>query len=298
MQKHDVQKVMKLVEHAIDMHVHPMPDLIPRGFSDKECGYAAISLGMDGFVIKNHYWPTAYQLQSLNESFGKEILFGSITLNHYVGGINPYAVEVALGFGTKVIWLPTRHAKNHMEHTVPGKILFNPTIKLREAKGIELLDEKGRLIPEMYEIFKLVAENDACLMTAHISNEEAYVVCTEALKNNVKKIVLSHPDFSVNMTPLDLQIDLAKQGVIIEKTMFGIHSGVRSVEEMLESIRKIGPDKCIFSTDYGPAVLPKPWEGMIECVCLLLENGFSEQDIKMMICNNPHTLLNLDCPAN
>ena len=37
------------------MHVHPMPDLIQRGFSDKECGYAAISTGMDGFVIKNHY---------------------------------------------------------------------------------------------------------------------------------------------------------------------------------------------------------------------------------------------------
>lgn len=37
------------------MHVHPMPDLIQRGFSDKECGYAAISPGMDGFVIKNHY---------------------------------------------------------------------------------------------------------------------------------------------------------------------------------------------------------------------------------------------------
>lgn len=298
MKNPDAQKVIKLVEHAIDMHVHPMPDLIQRGFTDKECAYAAITLGMDGYVIKNHYWPTEYQLQNLNEGFGKKILFGSITLNHYVGGINPYAAEVALGLGAKVVWLPTRHAKNHMEHTVPGKILFNPAISLREGTGIELLDEKGKLIPEMYEIFKLVVEYDACLMTAHISNKEAYVVCTEALKNNVKSIVLSHPDFSVNMTPLDMQIDLAKKGVFIEKTMFGIHSGVRSVEEMLESVRQIGPDMCIFSTDYGPSVLPKPWEGIIECVCLLQENGFSDQQIKMMICNNPHHLLKLDCPAN
>lgn len=292
----DMQEVMKLVEHAIDMHVHPMPDLIPRGFSDRECGYAALTLGMDGYVIKNHYWPTEYQLQSLNEALGKKLLYGSITLNHYVGGINPYAVEVALGLGAKVIWLPTRHAKNHMEHTVPGKILFNPTISLREGRGIEMLDEKGRLIPEMYEIFKLAAEYDACLMTAHISNDEAYRVCTEALNSKVKYIVLSHPDFSVNLTPLDMQVDLAKKGVFIEKTMFGIHSGVRPVEEMLESVRQIGPEMCIFSTDYGSSVLPKPWEGIIECACLLLENGFSEKAIRTMICKNPHYLLDLDCP--
>ena len=139
----------------------------------------------------------------------------------------------------------------------------------------------------------MIIEHDACLMTAHISNEEALVVCREAIKSGVKRVVLSHPDFSVNMTPLDMQIEIADMGVYIEKTMFGIHSGVRSVEEMIGSVKAIGPKRCIFSTDYGPPVLPKPWDGILECVSLLKDYDFSDEDIKWVINGNPHFLLNI-----
>ena len=40
-------------------------------------------------------------------------MFGSITMNRQVGGINPVAVEVALKLGAKVVWLPTQWAGNH-----------------------------------------------------------------------------------------------------------------------------------------------------------------------------------------
>lgn len=42
-------------------------------------------------------------------------MFGGITLNRQVGGINPYAVESALKLGGKVVWLPTQSARNTFE---------------------------------------------------------------------------------------------------------------------------------------------------------------------------------------
>ena len=114
-----------LMKGVIDMHVHTNPDLRLRAYDDFELMEAAIRVGARAIVIKTHQGTTmdrAYLCNRHNEIVhGKTnnfTMFGSITLNKVVGGINPKAVDVALRLGAKVVWLPTQSAKNHMQKNV------------------------------------------------------------------------------------------------------------------------------------------------------------------------------------
>ena len=106
---------------VIDMHVHSNPDLRLRASDDIELMEAGIRSGARAIVIKTHQGTTmdrAYLCNRHNEIVhggdNNFTMFGSITMNRVVGGINPKAVEVALKLGAKVVWLPTQSAKNHL----------------------------------------------------------------------------------------------------------------------------------------------------------------------------------------
>ena len=110
------------LQGVIDMHVHTNPDLRKRAYDDFELMEAAIRVGARAIVIKTHQGTTqdrAYLCNRHNEIVhggdNNFTMFGSITLNRVVGGINPKAVDSSLKLGAKVVWLPTQSAKNHME---------------------------------------------------------------------------------------------------------------------------------------------------------------------------------------
>ena len=103
-----------------DMHVHSNPDLRLRAYNDFELADAAVRVGARAIVIKSHQGFTANRAYLTNE-YVKRVhgetnftMFGSVTLNKVVGGVNPSAVETALKLGAKVVWLPTQSAKNHI----------------------------------------------------------------------------------------------------------------------------------------------------------------------------------------
>ena len=80
---------------VIDMHVHTNPDLRHRAYDDFELMEAAIRVGARAIVIKTHQGTTmdrAYLCNRHNEIVhggdNDFTMFGSITLNRVVGGIN------------------------------------------------------------------------------------------------------------------------------------------------------------------------------------------------------------------
>src|SRR3989449_10037354 len=78
---------------AIDMHAHSYPDGVPRSIDAVDLAKLAKRRGMRALVLKNHYEPTA----SLATIVRKEVpgieVFGGISLDLTVGGVNPAAVE-------------------------------------------------------------------------------------------------------------------------------------------------------------------------------------------------------------
>jgi predicted metal-dependent phosphotriesterase family hydrolase len=60
-----------------------------------------------------------------------------------------------------------------------------------------------------------------------------------------------------------------------------------------EAIRSVGPEHCVMGTDGGQAFNPHPPVMMRQFAEALRGEGFSEAEIRRMMCENPARLLDL-----
>jgi hypothetical protein len=275
---------------AIDMHVHSAPDIRQRAYTDIELMEAAVRVGARAVVIKSHHGTTMNRAFLVNEMnrimHGTEnnlTVFGSITLNRPVGGLNPAAVETALKMGAKVVWLPTTHASNEMARQ--GK-----------TGGIECVSG-GRIVEPLKEIFKMIKDYDVVLGTAHLSPGEIFVV-TEAAKNmGINKIVITHPEWpTVNMS-LEDQVKITKDyDVYLEKCYAHALGGgkyQKNLSDNLVVIKEAGCKNVIISTDGGQVENPH-WEmALAEYHQFLADNGIPGEDIDYMGRSLPARLLGI-----
>ena len=172
----------------VDLHIHTAPDVRQRKMNDLEIMEAAVERGVRAVVIKSHVMPTVGRAAIVNkvkeEKYGSTSdfqMYGGVALNHFVGGINPWAVETALKLGGKLVWMPTNTAENDCR-------------KQNRENWVSVLKD-GKIVPELKDVFQLIRDHDAVLETGHISPEECFIV-TEAARNaGVKKIVITHPEF-------------------------------------------------------------------------------------------------------
>src|SRR5437667_12729913 len=102
----------KALEGAYDLQVHVGPDVIARRIDDIDCAKEFLSRGMKGFVLKSHYIQTGERAQVVTKAVPGSRVFGALTLNHSVGGLNPVAVELAGRSGCRIVWMPTVDAQN------------------------------------------------------------------------------------------------------------------------------------------------------------------------------------------
>ncbi len=296
MEWHPPQDLLEIIRGAIDMHIHAAPSLFPRRMDDFELCAEIQNYGMKGAVIKSHAGCTASRAAIANKHSGKNTrLYGSLTLNYFVGGLNPFAVDSALSLGAAVIWMPTIHAQNHFDFygggTYKTQKMEHP---LKEPKGgISILNESGKLVEAIYEIIDLVASNGACLATGHLGNREAIALCEEAIKRGVKRVIFTHPDFETSKLPIEEQARLAKMGIYMEKTVLSLLPGWDSVtpEYMAETIKNVGASRCIMATDFGQASNPSPPVGLAHFVDLMLKCGVRCDEISLMLIHNPKELL-------
>ena len=89
---------------VIDMHVHSNPDIRHRAYDDFELMEAGIRVGARAIVIKTHQGTTvdrAFLCNRHNEIVHQGdndfTMFGSVTMNRQMGGINPWAGAGRLG---------------------------------------------------------------------------------------------------------------------------------------------------------------------------------------------------------
>src|ERR1700739_1548372 len=102
---------------AIDMHTHSDPDGVPRKIDAIDLARLAKQHGMRAIVLKNHYEPTASLAYVVRKEVPGIEIFGGISLDLTIGGVNPAAVEhmthVTGGWG-RVVWMPTFDAENQV----------------------------------------------------------------------------------------------------------------------------------------------------------------------------------------
>ncbi|MGD0625318.1 MAG: DUF6282 family protein [Thermodesulfobacteriota bacterium] len=285
-----------LIKGGIDIHVHAAPDIQDRKTDCLEIVQKAREYGMGGILIKDHVTVTSDRAYILNHIFPDFKVYGSIVLNYPVGGLNPSAVEGAIGLGCRFVFMPTYCALNHI--SVLGKVATlhaNPLPK--DAKGISLLDAKGKLVSEVYEILEIIAKAKVTLATGHISPEETMKLLKAANQHGVERIIVTHASFK-RLTFLDLpdQIEAVRMGAFIEHcfvvtTEMMRPVGITTIEEIGNQIRAVGTDHCVLSTDFGQTGNPHPVEGFRQFALQMFQIGFFDFEIKKMIKLNPLRLL-------
>lgn len=282
-----------LMKGVIDMHVHSNPDLRVRAYDDFQLMEAGIRVGARAIVIKTHQGTTmdrAYLCNRHNEIVhggdNDFTMYGSITMNKVVGGINPKAVDVALKLGAKVVWLPTASAKNHL-----AKLGQDP------ARGVDIVVD-GKVVPELETVFSLIRDHNAVLGTAHVSPEEAFVVVEAARKAGVKNIVVTHPEWWIVGMSLEDQIRIVRDYDVILERCYAQNMGggkyKSNLADNVEVIRAVGYKNVAVATDGGQTENPN-WElALAEYIQYLLDHGIPEDQVYYMTHTVQRRLLGLD----
>ncbi len=281
---------------VIDFHCHSGPDLLPRSVTDLEIARIAKRAGMRGIVLKNHFTMTAGRAAlAMREVEGLEV-FGGVVLNRAVGGINPEAVRAMMrmeGRRGRVVWLPTFDAENHVRHAKEDRP-FVPVVR------------GGAPVPELAEVFTLVAQGDLVLATGHSSVDESLVLIGAAKKAGVKKILVTH----AMADPVDATEDqlrqLAATGAILEcvwathiagpdaPTASGRAQKRVTVPEYAKAILALGAGHFLISSDLGQALNPIHTDGLRAFIAGLREQGLTAGDVDRVARQNPARLLGLE----
>jgi hypothetical protein len=291
----------ELIRGAYDLHVHSAPDVLPRKMDDIEMAQRIKDSGMAGYAIKSHYFVTSERAQMINKLYPECDAIGTITLNSSVGGINPTAMEMAARSGVKLVWFPTCDSAHEIAHVFDG----NPNKKLPywaqiiiemknagiQAPTITILDENGKLKPEVHDVLDIIAKYDIILTTGHISHEEAFALVAAAKEHGVKKIVITHVDFPTTFYSIEDQKKLAAMGAKMEHCYTTWATGKVDFEVTKQQIREIGPENCILATDLGQKTALYPDEGMLEFAKRLYDDGFTAEEVRKMTVDNPRMLL-------
>jgi len=281
------------VEGACDLHVHSSPDLFPRIADDVEMVADAARHGFAAVVMKNHFEGTASRATLAARAAGGVKVYGGIVLNRYVGGVNPRAVDAALGLGARVVWMPTLDAACHRAaFGFGGGFAAQASGMETAADGLSILHD-GALIPEAREVMALVKERGAALATGHVGFEEIAALVAEAEAQGFAKLILTHPYDAAPGLTLDEIAFLARPRVRIEFVFCSITPrwAFTDAATIAHCMRTIGPARFLISSDGGQAHNPMPAEGYRRFVHALAAEGIGRDDFRVMCRENGDFLL-------
>ena len=271
------------LEGAIDLHAHAAPDGTPRKLDAIELAQLGKAAGMRAIVVKNHYEPTASLAFLVRKVVPGIEVFGGISLDLTVGGVNPAAVEwmtkVEGGYG-KVVWLPTFDSEAQ--------------VKLRgENRPFAPVTRNGQILPEVLAVIDLAAKHDLVLEMGHSGAEESLLIIPEAKRRGVQHVVVTHAMESPggSMTLAQMQ-QAAKQGALLELVYSPLTDERLAAEAA--AIKAIGAASFVLSSDLGQPPNPLPTDGLLAMYKGLMAHGVSAAEIDIMARKNPARLLGLE----
>lgn len=251
----------------IDIHIHTSPDIKPRICNDFEIARLASEANMSAIVIKSHIESTASRAKLVDNVYPIDV-FGGITLNNAIGGINPEAVEVCAKLGGKIVWLPT------VDFKALSTGFFN------------------NFADELNEIYNIISQNDMIFATGHLNPESILQVIDDACSCGVNKIIVNHPLTSVVGASIEEQKEMSKHALLEHCFVACMpkHDNL-DIHKIYDAIMEVGYNNCILASDFGQAHNPVPILGFSIFVDKLRCMGISENEINHMCCVNPKKLL-------
>ncbi|MBE1487356.1 DUF6282 family protein [Plantactinospora soyae] len=289
-----------LVAGAYDTHVHVAPDVMARRIDDLDLARRFADVGLAGFVLKSHYVATAERAMVVRKVVPQVDVLGAVTLNGSMGGMNPAAVEIAGRLGARIVWMPTVDSGNQRRSSasdLPGAkpAMWGALQADLHAQGIvpdvvEVVDGDGRVLDRVRQVLRVIARHDLVLATGHLDGAEILAVVRAARSEGVRRIVVTHPEFTSQRLPVARQRELAEAGALLERCFTTPYTGKVSWPDLFDNIRAVGVEHSVLSSDLGQPFNPPVEDGLALFADRLLDAGFSESDVRTMAVTNSRYL--------
>ncbi|MFN8057764.1 MAG: DUF6282 family protein [Vicinamibacterales bacterium] len=294
-------RIDRLMEGAVDLHIHSGPSLMPRAVDHFEVVRQCADAGMAMVLLKDHYYPTMPIAHLINKHLGTGVAtLGAIVLNNPVGGLNPSAVDYALKQGARVVWMATAHAQNHIDHDAKDAGFKNkfPTNSKKTVApiGQRLVDANGEVTDEVKLILDLIAQADAVVSAGHHHISECWPFYEEARKRGVTRRFLNHPTYVNDGTCADIR-SLVAMGVKVEHSVCMFVPSTFHLfddEHLRDVIEAGGVSDTFFGSDLGQKGNPTPVEGFRQIMAKLIALGYDDASIRTMTADNARELVGGD----
>lgn len=297
-------RAIDLVKGAYDVHLHIAPDVMKRRITDLELAPRFQERGMAGFVLKSHYVPTAERASLVRASHPQVDALGAITLNGSVGGMNAVAVEIAGRGGAQFVWLPTVDSENQRSCLAEEPEGAKPPMWAQlqndladagiQSPTADVLDAAGEVTDDTLHVLDVIAKYDMTLATGHLHGDESAMVIEAAHGRGVRRIVVTHPEFTSQKISAEAQVALTSRGALLERCLTTPLTGKVAWDVWLHNIRAAGPEYSVISSDLGQPFNPPVEDGMAIVADVLLEDGFTEEEIRVMAVHNSRWLAGAD----
>ncbi|MFI2104351.1 DUF6282 family protein [Isoptericola sp. NPDC019693] len=317
----------ELLVGAIDTHVHAGPVLSSNpGHTDPiEIAIEARSAGMRALVYYDVFGGASGTAWMVNRHVPGIRTYGGYLMNSGHGGMNPRAIKTALNIegGCRMISFGshcTHHQASRESTVVDGRLVplheAYPRFAEEELSRAIRIPTDGEPTDELAEILELVAQRpEVYLNTGHVGHDEVFRVVELAQEYGIRKVLVSHP--ARGLLSVAEQKDLASRGVFLEGALVDIFATAvplthyyvekeyidrghevprqsRPVPTYMETLREVGPQHVVLGTDYGVRNLPTAVQGMRTWITLLLDYGFTVEQVRQMTSENPARLIGLD----
>ncbi len=285
----DMAGVDEILRGGYDLHVHAAPDMRPRQMDVVRLVEEYRSAGFSGALIKDHFLPTvgrSYVLNAWRQDFR---CLGSCALNTPSGGFNAAHVEAAVAEGAVWVFMPTATAAHFVNYT--GRTPETERL-LRGATRPQSVLDGGVLRPEVHEVLEVLAARDVVLASGHLSPAETRVLFAEARRKGIDRRVVTHASIDFIDMPLELQLELAADGAIIEHCYVSClwHRPI-ALKRVLHQVRAVGPARCYLASDLGQPENPSPVTGLRAAVGGLQALGLSRRELRQLVVDTPRSLV-------
>ncbi|MBI2371599.1 MAG: amidohydrolase family protein [Deltaproteobacteria bacterium] len=287
-----------LMAGAIDIHAHGGSEPFERLMLEDDLAIDYTRAQMRAVVIKTWYTPSVSHLPLVRKALDRYCeqhhlshqarLFGGVTLNYSVGGLNPEAVKRCLGFpGFRYIWMPMVDSYHHRR-----------VVMDQLDQGIQLLDERGRVVPPLKEILKIAADNDLVVACGHYPyRPDGMALMEEAKKAGVRHTEFVHPTHIHSKLTIEEMKEAAREGVKL--MLMGLGSCCFPIHETgpiyaVRMLREVGADHIVYGSDLGQ--IHNPAHVMVTrwFIKLLIADGATKEEIRKAFQETPARHLGLE----
>src|SRR5262249_19252644 len=147
---------------------------------------------------------------------------------------------------------------------------------------LTVLGEDGKLNEAARGCLERIGKHDMILATGHLGRKEIFQLVETGKEMGLKRVLVTHAEFPSQNLKAEEQVELADMGQITEHCFRTMSTRKAPGEVSFDSVRKVGPERVVLSTDLGQPTTPPVADGFAMFAQKMLEAGFTQAEVRRM----------------